>query len=212
MTGKRSKPEDLREACIREAVAIIDTAGLEGLSLREVARRLGVSHQAPYKHFQSRDHILAEIVERAFSAFARHLDARPRSPDPDQDLGAMGVAYLEYAHSHPLQYRLMFGTPLPDADAHPAMMREARHAFSLLTDGLRRVMERHGRDVPDDALARDALFIWSALHGLAMIRESDTVRTLPLPAGLIEGMPGHVLERIGGALAAAAASAAGAQR
>ena len=53
---------NLREACIAEAFRIIEDAGLEALSLREVARRLGVSHQAPYKHFPSRDHIVAEIL------------------------------------------------------------------------------------------------------------------------------------------------------
>ncbi|MFX4450801.1 TetR/AcrR family transcriptional regulator, partial [Acinetobacter baumannii] len=52
------------------------------LSLRDVARRLGVSHQAPYKHFPSRDHILAEVVGRAYASFAAHLEKRPRSDDP----------------------------------------------------------------------------------------------------------------------------------
>jgi len=51
MTSGKGKPGDLREACIREALAIIEVGGVESLSLREVARRLGVSHQAPYKHF-----------------------------------------------------------------------------------------------------------------------------------------------------------------
>ncbi|MCG8692745.1 MAG: TetR/AcrR family transcriptional regulator, partial [Minwuiales bacterium] len=74
MAEKKPVPKDLREACVREALAIIDTSGVEELSLREVARRLGVSHQAPYRHFPSRDHILAEIVTRAFESFARYLD------------------------------------------------------------------------------------------------------------------------------------------
>lgn len=64
--GETSPCSDLREACVREALAIITSAGVEKLSLREVARRLGVSHQSPYRHFESRDHVLAEIVRRAF--------------------------------------------------------------------------------------------------------------------------------------------------
>ena len=139
MATQKAKAEDLREACLREALAIIETAGVEKLSMREVSRRLGVSHQAPYKHFRSRDHILAEIVSRAYAAFAKHLENRPQTGDPDADLGAMGRAYFRYALAHPLQYRLMFGTPLPDPEQHPTMMQQARHAFALLQDAIARL-------------------------------------------------------------------------
>gem|GEM_PF-1537080 len=132
MTSGKGKPGDLREACIREALAIIEVGGVESLSLREVARRLGVSHQAPYKHFPDRDHILAEIVRRAFESFATYLDSRPLTGDPINDMHEMGMAYLRYARTHPLQYRLMFSTPLPDPAQHPQMMQSARHAFDLL--------------------------------------------------------------------------------
>ncbi len=191
---------DLREACVAEAMAIIAAEGVEKLSLREVARRLGVSHQAPYKHFPSRDHILAEIVARAFGDFARHLDAHPQSADADADLGRMGVAYLGYAISHPLEYRLMFGTPLPPGEDHPEMMRQARHAFALLCEGLRRRAVARGTSPGEDAIRLDALFIWSCLHGLAAIRSSAAAATLGLPASVMEASPGHVLGRIGDAL------------
>jgi len=79
MKQPRAKTRNLRESCVLEAMAIIGETGIEELSLREVARRLGVSHQALYKHFPSRDHLLAEIVSRAFAAFAQHLDARRRT-------------------------------------------------------------------------------------------------------------------------------------
>jgi AcrR family transcriptional regulator len=191
---------DLKEACVAEAMAIIAAEGVEKLSLREVARRLGVSHQAPYRHFPSRDHILAELVARAFAAFAAFLDRHPRTDDPDADMGRMGEAYLAYARDNPLAYRLMFGTPLPDWDEHPEMLRQARHAFSLLCDALRRRAVRRGEDKAEDVILRDALFVWSCLHGLAAIRCSDTAAALGIPAPLMEGMDGHVLARIGDAL------------
>ncbi len=202
MSGKKAKPANLREACIREALSIIERSGVEELSLREVARRLGVSHQAPYKHFPSRDHILAEIVARAFESFAQHLDARPQTDDPDADLGEMGVAYLRYAQAHPLQYRLMFGTPLPDPRKHPEMMKKARHAFSLLRDGLRRLPSKrqgpeHQGPEQEAEILQDALFIWSTLHGLASLSGSSVLRTLDLPPELHESAISHTLLRIG---------------
>ncbi len=72
----------VREACLEEALAIIEESGVEALSLREVSRRLGVSHQAPYRHFTNRDDLLAELLSRCFEVFAAHLEARPRSDHP----------------------------------------------------------------------------------------------------------------------------------
>lgn len=182
---------DVREACIAEALAIIESKGVEGLSLREVSRRLGISHQAPYKHFASRDHILAEIIKRAFESFAEHLDNRPPTNDAMADLEAMGKAYLEYALEHPLQYRLMFNIPLPDPQQHPDMMHSAQHAFALLRDCLERINPQ--TSTPYEL---DALFIWSIMHGTASILHSHVFESLGLPDTMLEAATHHALSRI----------------
>ncbi len=197
MPVRKTKPADLPDACVREALAIIETSGVERLSLRDVARRLGVSHQAPYKHFPSRDHILAEIVARAFDAFARHLDSRPRHNDPYEDLREMGVAYVAYARAHPLQYRLMFGTPLPDPHQHPDMMRRAQHAFSLLNDAIARLGPQEVDRSADQATTLDALYVWSTVHGLASVLQTDAAKTLELDAEVSDALVQHVIARIG---------------
>jgi AcrR family transcriptional regulator len=192
MTQKHQH-EDLREACLLEAMAIIESAGIEGLSLREVSRRLGVSHQAPYKHFASRDHILAEIVSRTFQEFARHLDNRPRSEAPHADLEAMGYSYLTYALENPLQYRLLFGTPLPDPEQHPAMMASAQHAFALLRDCIARM----ALPTPPEL---DALFVWSTMHGFASMLQTEAFNTLALPPDIIQNAVRHAMARVDSAL------------
>jgi AcrR family transcriptional regulator len=176
---------DLREACIREALAVIDKSGIEALSMRQVARRIGVSHQAPYKHFPSRDHILAEVISRAYEAFAGHLKARPQTGDPDEDLGTMGEAYIEYAKEHPLQYRLMFNTPLPDPKQHPNMMQHARYAFSLLQEAVGKFHEAKKDHGPHRRTDFDALFIWFALHGMCSLMPSSVLETLDLPEDIM---------------------------
>jgi len=191
-TGRTTR--NLREACLAEARAVIAELGVEALSLREVARRLGVSHQAPYRHFPSRDHLLAEVVARAYAAFAAHLDARPRRHDPDADLRAMGEAYLGYALAHPLEYRLMFGTPLPDPDAHPEMMRQSRHAFALLRDAVARLHAARGTGSSPDL---DAMYVWATVHGLASAMQGSVVGTLGFAPPTLAAMPAHVLGRIG---------------
>ena len=191
-----ARPATLKEACVTEALAIIAEVGLEHLSLREVARRLGVSHGAPYRHFASRDHLLAAVVARCYDTFARHLDARPTGGDPDADLCSMGVAYLDYALAEPLSYQLMFSTRLPPPTEHPAMMASADHAFGLLRDALRRrAPSRSGAEIE-----ADALFVWSALHGLAGTLRSDILAGLELAPETIAEAGAHMLRRIGAAL------------
>ena len=172
------KPENLREALVDEAFAAIEDKGVENLSLRDIARRLGVSHQAPYKHFPSRDHILAAVVERCFAEFAAHLENRPRRSDPFEDLGEMGLAYLDYAQTRPLQYRLMFNSALPNHADHKTMLDQAQKAFSVLKDRLSDLQLRDPRHPIDDPVKHDALFIWSALHGLASLLQSDATCTI----------------------------------
>ncbi len=194
MATARRSTRDLREACVEEARGIIADQGVEGLSLREVARRLGVSHQAPYKHYPSRDHLLAEVVARAYAAFAAHLDARPHNDDPHADLRAMGEAYVGYALSHPLEYRLMFGTPLPDPTAHPDMMRRSQHAFAILREAITHLPRGDGAPAHPDL---DAMYVWATVHGLASAMQGSVIGTLQLPSETLAAMPEHVLARIG---------------
>jgi AcrR family transcriptional regulator len=195
--SRTPKTRDLREACIAEGLRIVAEQGIEALSLREVARRLGVSHQAPYKHFPSRDHILAEMVRQSYVSFADFLRNRPVTGEPPGDLAAMGQAYLEYALSHPLQYRLMFGTPLPEPAEHPEMLEEARHAFRMLRRGVADVHAMTSGAGPHERTDYDALFIWATLHGLAMIMQSTVLPSLDLEPEVLEQMPLATLERIG---------------
>jgi len=180
---------DLKEACIQAAREVIAEKGTEGLSLRDVARKLGVSHQAPYRHYPSRDHLLAAIMQRCFEDFANHLDQASQSHTSDALL-CMGEAYMRYAAQHPLEYRLMFGTPWPEPAAYPEMVRHAVHAFDLLRNQLLQHLQQHASAPQSDMLALlaqaelQALFIWSALHGMASIQQSNVMQHLVLTPGV----------------------------
>lgn len=191
---------ELREACLAEALAIISTAGAEKLSLREVARRLGVSHQAPYRHFASRDHLLAEIVRSAFAEFAAALRSPPHTDVPASDLLAMGMAYIGFATARPLQYRLMFGGALPDPRRHPVMMTGARDAFNVLREGIQRLLEAQGEPHTRDVVDRNALFAWSSLHGVVSLLQTDAIGTLDLAPQTRAEFTLLALQKVGAAL------------
>jgi AcrR family transcriptional regulator len=195
MTRTRDPASSLKEACVQAAREVIAEQGAESLSLRDVARKLGISHQAPYRHFESRDHLLAEIMRRCFADFAQRLDERPRTGNPEADLEAMGHAYLNYARQKPLEYRLMFGTPWPEPAQHPALVQHAVHAFNLLRDSLRAM---HGHRPEQHAQAdREAMFIWSTLHGMASITQANLMQHLNLAKGVERALPADLMARIG---------------
>jgi AcrR family transcriptional regulator len=196
MAASSNRTGDLREACVKEALEIIAKGGIDSLSLRDVARRLGVSHQAPYKHFPSRDHILAEVVGRAYASFAAHIEKRPRSDDPYEDLGNLGRSYLEYARKHPLHYQLMFGTPLPDPAEHPEMTDKAGHAFDCLKAAIAKLPGR----APGADVELDALYVWSTVHGLASILPNQATQQPGVPKATMAEISAHMLSRIGAAL------------
>lgn len=189
---------DLKEACVRAAHEFIAEQGVERLSLRDVARRLGVSHQAPYKHYPSRDHLLAEVIRRCYRDFASYLDARGEYADPREDLGALGQRYQSFAASHPVEYRLMFGTPWPQSGEDSGLAAEATHAFDVLRGVLRRIHGSHkSRRAQVDL---DALFIWSNMHGMASISQSNVMSHLGLAPGVSRQIQDHLREMIGYAM------------
>lgn len=172
---------ELKEACIQAAREVIAEQGVEGLSMRDVSRRLAISHQAPYRHFPSRDYLLAEIMRRCFEDFADFLDQNANAHSEDS-LRGMGEAYMTYAARKPLEYRLMFGTPWPEPADHPELIKHAVHAFDVLRQNL---LKKHGSKKYTKRQAElEAMFIWSALHGLATIAHSNVMEHLVLSKGV----------------------------
>ncbi|MFM9916588.1 MAG: TetR/AcrR family transcriptional regulator [Rhizobacter sp.] len=201
MPRKIEEPIELKEACVRAAREVIAEYGIEQLSLREVARKLGVSHQAPYKHYPSRDHLLAEVMRRCFESFARSLDERqPCGGAAIADLESLGRQYLAYAAANPLEYRLMFGTPWPEPAEHPELVHDAVHAFDVLRGVLRRL---YGNDAEMRAkVDLQAMFIWSTMHGLASIMQSNAMDCLTLAPQVRAQASEHVMRMIEQALKA----------
>lgn len=194
------KPKrDLKEACIIEAYRIIEEHGTASLSLRDVARRLGVSHQAPYRHFASRDHVMAEIISRIFAGFAAYLKTGLSAIEASVALRQMGERYLDYAARYPLKYQLMFNTPLPPSGKHPEMMAQAQSAFKLLHYAIERLPQKPGATLAIKPF-EDAMFVWSALHGLASILQSDAAKTLQMTDQDKTAAIARIFERIGLAL------------
>lgn len=152
---------DLRAALRDEAERILVTRGEAEVSLREVARAVGVSHAAPYRHYAGREDLLADIAAGGFERLHRGFAALPPVRDPGQCFVAMAHRYVEFALAEPAVYRLMFGPAVRKAD-HP---RLAEAGYATLAR-LREVIQALG--VPAPATA-ETMAAWSLVHGLVSL-------------------------------------------
>jgi AcrR family transcriptional regulator len=161
---------NLRRALIDGALQILAKEGAEAITLREVARRAGVTHAAPYRHFSSKEALLAAVAEEGFRQLAADLEAAARAPERGDSLDrleAFGDAYIRFAVKHPAHYRLMYGPEFAQRGAHPSLSEVSRGAFALLFEGVRRAQE--DKLVRDDDTVQLALTMWSSVHGLALL-------------------------------------------
>jgi AcrR family transcriptional regulator len=155
----------LRQDILDTARRLLDEQGVAALSMREVARLAGVTHQAPYHHFGDRASILAELVTQGFDELARRLavanDLAP-SAGKRAALLASGEAYIGFALSHPGVFRIMFRPDVCDPIRFPDLRQAGARAHAELERLVRIVYG--GR--PGAGLAS---IFWAYVHGMACL-------------------------------------------
>jgi AcrR family transcriptional regulator len=149
---------DLRRTLLAAAVDAVAEAGPAALSLRDLARRAGVSHAAPTHHFGDKAGLLTAMATQGYERLA---DALGRARAETDDLLEIGVAYVRFAVEHRAHFEVMFRPQLYRAD-DPALLAARRRAGESLRAGLARL---DGDTPPPEA----ALAAWSIVHGFAAL-------------------------------------------
>jgi len=168
MTEKRSYHHGaLRPALIAAARAILAERGTTGLTLRECARRAGVSHAAPRHHFADRTSLLTAVAAEGFRDLTASMDAYSHdADDPRTRLREVGVGYIAFAVEQPETFRLIFGQSGLYTD-DPEYTEAAMVAFDRLADA---VVAASGSITGADPGARQRMkHAWSVVHGYAML-------------------------------------------
>ena len=170
---------DTREVLLRAAVEIAEADGVGAIGLREAARRAGVTHGAPYRHFENQRSLVAAVAEQGFRELMAEVQAAQAAAGTDvlARFHALGVAYLRFALAHPGQFRVMFGA---EAAAQPAVRSAEAAVFALAVNEIASA-QRQGLIAAGDPQEL-ALLAWSTAHGLAVLMTDGLVQWVGLDA------------------------------
>lgn len=174
---------DLRQVLLTEGLALVGEKGPDSLSLRELARRVGVSAMAPYRHYPNKDSLLAAIAEDGFLQLTKQLGVIDESCCSGRTpLLQAGIAYVRFALGQPALFRLMFSTSRPGGH-HPDLDAARGDSFGVLMQHIR-------PEAASDQRIAYAHGCWSLVHGLALLLLDGL---LQIPEGV---QPEHWLAQI----------------
>lgn len=168
MTEKPYHHGDLRAALLAAAEVELSEKGVEGFSLRSVAKRAGVSHAAPAHHFGDIQGLLTALAAEGFRRFQATLDSREAGArDAREKAVRAGLGYLDFALARPALFRLIFSSARPDY-ASPELIEAAGLAYDHLVD----LVETLGGG------EADVIALWATSHGIADLATGHKLRTL----------------------------------
>ena len=160
---------DLRQALIDAALELVVEKDVSSVSLREVARKAGVSHAAPYRHFEDKEALLAAVAQEGLEMFNYSLqEANQHITNPLEKLEVGCTAYVRYAIAHPSYYRIMFGAGGVNVEKkYPSLANSIQQSWmqfvNIIAQGQSLGLIRPG---DPEQLAQG---VWALTHGLAML-------------------------------------------
>lgn len=182
---------DLREALVQAGIEILEEKGLEALTLRETARRAGVSHAAPYHHFADKNALLSGIAHRGFQIQREEMARSAEgASEAAGGLQAYGMIYALFAQRHPALFRLMYSQRRFTPDQAGDLDRASSDVYPEMIDGIRQAT---GCDEQEARMV--GLLLWSSMHGLAMLWLEDQLQATGVKS--IEPLARRITELLG---------------
>jgi len=184
---------DLKRALIDAGELLLIEHGVAGLSLRETAKHVGVSHTAPYRHFKDKEALLTAIAESGFDSLAETLQSvtEEHAKDPRQQLIGATVAYVKLAITHIEMHQLMFGRMLDENKMSEEMLEKKQLVFKTLLQIIKNGQKKKvfKKEEPQ-TLATAA---WSMMHGYTMLISTGQLKETAITLMQIESLAGEVV-------------------
>lgn len=182
---------NLRRALLDEALSTIRRDGVEGVTLREIGARVGVSRTALYRHFADKSALISGVAAEGFRTLRQQLAAAWEGKNGGiAGFEAMGVAYVRFAVANPTHFRVMFSRYVDQEPADPELAKEGRGAFMALVNAVAEL--QRARQLRADDTELMARHIWAVVHGVANLAVDGR---LPEPDG-IEQLTRYSLDRL----------------
>ena len=169
MPQKKYHHGDLKNALIKAGVEILSKEGIEGLSLRKVAQRAGVSHSAPYSHFPDKQSLIAAISTEGFHRLYSELDTAisRHSRNPKRQLQQGALAYVQFALTHTDTFKIMFSGVLEKEKEYPAFVDISHKTFQRVVDVVRACHEAGVLNSTSPEMT--AVAVWGQVHGIVSL-------------------------------------------
>ena len=177
---------NLRCRLIEVALEMIEEAGTAELTLRGIAKRAGVSHSAPYRHFSDKEALLVAVTRQGVALMLSEINHRLERAkgDPLARFMVCGLAYIDFAIAHPAHYRVMFASPRKGA---PEELRpESTPFFHLFIDEITECWKQG--ILKGESPYPIALSAWSTVHGFSLLVIDGHLRGGSLDEGSLESM------------------------
>jgi len=175
---------DLRRSLIAGGLVLLEEKGAAALGLREIARLVGVSAAAPYRHFADRKALLEAVAAEGFRQFTLAMEKAAEGQPEDKQLEIMAFAYVRFALEQPALFRLMFSSEL-----HPYRDLDLREQADAAYATIAVAAAREDKSAPGEV----AVMCWSFVHGLAMLVLEEQI--LGVSAGNADALVRRLTER-----------------
>jgi AcrR family transcriptional regulator len=187
---------DLKNALIKSGVEILSKEGIEGLSLRKVAQRAGVSHSAPYSHFPDKQSLIAAISTEGFNQLYNELDAvisaYPANPKRQLQQGAL--TYAQFALNHTDTFKIMFSGVLEKEKEYPAFVEISHKTFQRVVDVVKACQDAGLLHSTSSEMM--AVAVWGQVHGIISLALEGQISHSVLDHHEIEDVVSFAVEQM----------------
>ena len=182
---RRRRPQryhhgNLKPVLLQVAMDVLETEGIEKLTLRRITELAGVSHSAPYNHFPTRQSLLIALATEGFHRLLAHqqtvMESSASGGNPGERILALGRSYFLFAKDHPNLFDLMFSHHVSPVSKHPELYRVSSETFGTLTTAI----DEFADQFPDSSLkpiekSTAAFAAWALSHGVTTLVLSQAI-------------------------------------